>query len=194
MSATTSHPKALGTPPEPFDGSSTKAEAFWTSLANYYFLNDALYFTPSHKIASALTHFKLRTPAGEWAKDKQQTALALVTPDFGTWDDFQDAFKVHFIPVNQKLLSTQLIHTMKMGNHLFSNWYQEWSTHASRSGANDKTKMYTFCQNLPSALHTKILGVHPPPTTLSQLVKLSKEFDQMWRMYNTGHTFTDSHR
>jgi Retrotransposon gag protein len=116
--------KTLGSAPEPFDGSSTNAEAFWTNLVNYYFLNQDLYSTVSKRIASTLTHFKLGTSTGEWAKDCQQTALANNPPDFGSWEDFCDAFKAHFIPVDQKLLSTQLLHTMKMNNKPFSDWYQ----------------------------------------------------------------------
>jgi len=67
--------KSLGSAPEPFDGTSANAEAFWTNLANYYFLNQDLYSTTNKRIASALTHFKLGTSAGEWAKDRQQAAL-----------------------------------------------------------------------------------------------------------------------
>jgi hypothetical protein len=158
--------KSLGSAPEPFDGNLAHAEAFWTNLTNYYFLNQDLYSSTSKRIASTLTHFKLGTSAGEWAKDRQQTALANSPPDFGSWQDFQDAFKAHFIPVDQKLLSTQLLHTLKMGNKPFSEWYQEWSTHANRSGTNDETKMYAFCKNIPAALHQKIIGVSPPPTHL----------------------------
>jgi hypothetical protein len=36
-------PKALGTPPEPFDGAASKAETFLSALQNYYYLNEALY-------------------------------------------------------------------------------------------------------------------------------------------------------
>ena len=192
--ASTSTTKALGTPPESFDGTSTKAEAFWTALENYYYLNQDLFTNESRRIAAALTHFKLGTPAGEWAKDKQRTALALSPPDFGTWTDFTTAFKTHFIPIDQTLLSTQLMHSLKMGNRPFSDWYQEWSTHASRSKANDETKMYAFRQNLPAPLHAKILGVHPAPTTLTRLVELAKDFDQLWRMYSNTRSTSDSRR
>jgi hypothetical protein len=187
MASTTTH-KSLGSAAEPFNGNSANAEAFWTNLANYYFLNQDLYSSTSKQIASALTHFKLGTPAGEWAKDRQQTALANSPPDFGSWQAFQDTFKAHFIPVDAKLLSTQLLHTLRMNNKPFSEWYQEWSTHANRSGANEETKMYAFRQNIPAALHQKILGVSPAPTTLTRLVELAKEFDQTWRMYNTSRT------
>jgi hypothetical protein len=183
--------KALGTPPEPFDGSSTKAEAFWTNLANYYYLNNDLYSTSSQKIAFILTYFKLGTPAKEWAKDKQQAALAMTHPDFGSWTDFQDAFKAHFIPSDAKLLSIQQMHFLKMGNRPFTNWYQESSTHTSQSGANNETKMYAFHQNLPSALHNKILRVSLAPTTLNHLVQLAKEFDQTWQMYNNEQSSTN---
>jgi hypothetical protein len=75
-----------------------------------------------------------------------------------------------------------------MGNKPFSEWYQEWSTHANRSGTNKETKMYAFRQNIPATLHQKIIGVSPAPTTLSHLVKLARDFDQTWCMYNTPRT------
>jgi hypothetical protein len=65
-------------------------------------------------------------------------------PDFGSWTKFQDAFKAHFILGDAKLPSTQQMHSLRMGNHPFMDWYQEWSTHTSHSGANDETKMYAF--------------------------------------------------
>ena len=76
------------------------------------------------------------------------------------------------------------MHSMKMGNHLFFDWYQEWSIHATRSQSNETTKMYAFHQNLPNALHTKILGVHPPSTILARLIELAKGFDELYRLYN----------
>jgi hypothetical protein len=48
--------------------------------------------------------------------------------------------------------------------------------------------MFCFCQNLPNALHQKILGVSPAPTTLTRLVELAKDFDTSWRMYNSQPT------
>ena len=74
--------KLLGSAPEPFDSSSSKADAFWTSLANYYYLNADVYPLEGKCIASALTHFKLGTSAGEWAKDRQEATLATNPIDF----------------------------------------------------------------------------------------------------------------
>ena len=62
-------PKLLGTLPEPFDGTPSKAEAFWNVLANYYFLNEDVYTNESKRVSAALTHFKRGTPAGDWAQD-----------------------------------------------------------------------------------------------------------------------------
>jgi Retrotransposon gag protein len=188
MAATALTTKSLGSAPEPFDGTTANAEAFWTNLANYYFLNQDLYSSTSKRIASALTHFKLSTSTGEWAKDRQQTALVHSPSNFGTWEAFQDTFKAHFIPVDAKLLSTQLLHTLKMNNKPFSEWYQEWSTHTNCSGANEETKMYAFRQNIPATLHQKLIGISPAPMTLQCLVKLAKEFDQIWCMYNNAQT------
>jgi Retrotransposon gag protein len=151
----TSTPKLIGSPPESYDGSGHKAESFWSSLESYYFLNQDVFRSESRRVASALSHFKLGTPAGEWARDRQQTALALTNPDFGTWDDFRTAFKNHFIPVETKMSSTQLMHSLRQNTRPFHEWYQEWITHANRSGANDQTKMFAFRRNIPSLETTR---------------------------------------
>jgi len=185
-------PKLIGSPPESYNGSGRKAESFWSSLETYYFLNQDVFQTDSKHVASALTHFKLGTSAGEWARDQQQTALALTNPDFGSWDDFRSAFKAHFIPVETKMSSTQSMHSLCQQNRPFHEWYQEWITHANRSGANNQTKMFAFCHNIHPSLHMKLLGVSPIPTTLSHLVELAKEFDQSYRMWTTNPTSSNS--
>src|SRR5712672_335943 len=188
----TAPPKLMGSPPESFDGSGHKAESFWSSLETYYFLNQDVFQTDSKHVASALTHFKLGTPAGEWARDRQQTALALQHPDFGSWDDFRSAFKAHFIPVESKMSSTQTMHSLRQQNCPFHEWYQEWITHANCSRANEQTKIFTFCRNIHPSLHVKLLGVSPIPTTLSRLAKLAKEFDQSFWMWSANPSTSSS--
>src|SRR6266702_2294423 len=132
--------KMLGSPPEPFEGKSEKAEAFWNTLENYYYLNGANYTDEQKKISSALTYFKIGMSAGEWAQDRQKTALAATPIDFGTWADFKATFKKHFIPEYTKLEATNAMYTSRMGSRPFNEWYQEWSMYASRSGANEKPR------------------------------------------------------
>ena len=67
MAASAVSTKLLESASEPFDGSSTKAEAFWTNLDNYYYLNTNAFASKNKKIATTLTHFKLGTAAGDWA-------------------------------------------------------------------------------------------------------------------------------
>lgn len=71
-----------------------------------------------------------------------------------------------------------------MGTREFNNWYQEWSTHATYASADNATKMYAFRCMLPQALHGKILGVSPQPTTLEELVTKAREFDRLYCLYN----------
>ena len=71
-----------------------------------------------------------------------------------------------------------------MGNRPFNEWYQDWSTYASRSGANEETQMFAFRKVLPMALHQKIMGVSPQPTTLEDLAEKAGEFDHLWCMYS----------
>jgi hypothetical protein len=99
MAAPTTSTKALGTPPEQFDGTTAKAEGFLSALQTYYYLNQSLYSDESRQVASALSHFKVGTPMGEWAWDRQNDALKAQPISYGTWNDFIEAFKKHFIPV-----------------------------------------------------------------------------------------------
>ena len=184
-------PKLIGAPPEPYDGSPSTAESFWTTLANYYYLNADAFTNEGKKVSSTLTYFKLKTPAHEWARDRQKAALALTPVDFGNWADFKTAFEKQFIPAHSRLEATNNMYTSRMGTHHFSEWYQEWSTYTLQSGANEETKMFSFRKALPQALHQKILGVSPQQTTLDALVEKAREFDHMWQLYSSP-AFTGS--
>ena len=63
------------------------------------------------------------------------------------------------------------------------DWYQEWSTHASRSGVDKNTKMFAFRKNIPMALHEKIIALHPQPMTWKDLIEKASAFDQVWHVY-----------
>jgi hypothetical protein len=175
--------KALGMPPEPYDGSATKAENFLSTLQSYYNLNGNLYSNDSKKVTAALSHFKVGTPVGEWARDRQNAALSANQINYGTWDDFIAAFRVHFIPVQTAQQAMNMIWTLKMGNKPFHEWYQEWSTYASHSDANDATKMFAFCQALPAGLNDKLIGLSPAPMTLAGLVDKARLFDQQYQLW-----------
>ena len=191
MSSTASA-KVLGTTLEAFDRTTSKAKGFLGALKTYYYLNESLYLDKFRRVAPALMHFKVGTPAGEWAYDRQDTAQKQNTIDYGIWDDFLKAFKNHFIPVQSAQQAMNALWTVKMCNCPFHKWYQEWSTYASRSEANDAIKMYAFCQALPQGLNDKLIGVTPAPTTLNDLVKKARSFDQQWQMWRhtTGNPST----
>ena len=75
------------------------------------------------------------------------------------------------------------MHNLRIRGRTFNDWYQEWSTHASRSGVDENTKMFAFRKNIPMALHEKIIALHPQPTTLKDLVEKASAFDQVWHVY-----------
>jgi hypothetical protein len=177
-------PKLLGSAPEPYTRKRETAEAFWNTLENYFFINGDLFTDESKRVSSALTYFKIGTPASDWAQDRQKTALTATPIAFGTWNDFKSAFKSQFIPEYTKLEATNAMHTSKMGLRPFDEWYLEWSTYATRSGANGDTKMFAFRKAIPQALHQKIIGISPQPTTLVGLVEKAKEFNRVYRLYS----------
>jgi len=188
--------KLLGNPPDPFDGSALKAESFWSQLENYYYLNSDNFSDESRRVSSALTHFKLGTTAGEWARDLTQEALKRSPVDFGTWANFRDQFKIQFIPVESHLDATNKMHSTIQGNRPFNEWYQEWSTYANRANVDDNTKIYAFRKCIIPALNDKLLGVNPPPKTLTELVNLCRAFEQSYRLFgrklnNFGRRFQE---
>src|SRR5712672_1718236 len=84
------------------------------------------------------------------------------------------------------LPSTQTMHSLRQQNRPFYEWYQEWITHANRSGANKQTKIFAFRRNIHPSLHVKLLGVSPIPTTLLRLVELANEFNQSFQMWSAN--------
>jgi retrotransposon gag protein/zinc knuckle protein len=184
--------RPLGAAPEPFDGKAENAENFWTTLEAYYFLNEGIFNDDQKKIITALTYFKAGTSAAEWARERQKAAFVLNPTNFGTWATFKADFSAHFIPAESVLESTQKMHNMQMGSREFNEWYQEWSTHAARSGADEHTKMYAFRRAINQALHVKLLGVSPQLTTMAALVEKAREFDRLWRVYGKNTTRNDT--
>jgi hypothetical protein len=75
-----------------------KVEPFWNALENYCTLNDAVYANEGQKVAAALTHFKMGTPARDWASNCLATALGATPINYGTWANFKNKFKEQFIP------------------------------------------------------------------------------------------------
>ena len=190
MSSTTN--RTLGSSPDPFDGSADKAEDFWAALETYYLLNKAMYNDDEKKVLGAITFMKPGTSAGTWTQEQHRLAFAKNPVTFGTWKDFKKTFASHFIPAELVLESTQQMHNLRMGNREFNNWYQEWSTHTTRSGADEATRMYAFRRMLPLPLHQKILGTLPQPANLQGLVDKAREFDRLWRVYKPQETRMDN--
>jgi len=123
-------PCILETAPEPYNGKGDMVIAFWNALENYFTVNATTFDTNTKKVSSALTYFKQGTQARDWASDHIATILAGNPVNYGTWDNFRDAFKAQFIPPEMQNEAIQNIHNTPQRNWEFSEWYQEWSRYA----------------------------------------------------------------
>jgi hypothetical protein len=65
MAQQQNNPRPIRNPPEPFDGSPKKAQTFWNALDTYYTVNSDIFTDEGKHVATALTHFKVSTPASE---------------------------------------------------------------------------------------------------------------------------------
>ena len=183
MAAQQPRPRPTGTTPEPYDGKYEGAIAFWNTLENYYTMNDASYPSQGAKIASALTHFKLGTPAGEWASDQIATALDRTPANYGTWAAFKAAFNQQFVPPESQAEAIAKMYDTFQGNMDFGSWYQIWSQHARRANVDDVIKQYVFRRCLHPSLQQKLLNVSPAPVTLDAMVQKARDFDRNARIY-----------
>ena len=75
------------------------------------------------------------------------------------------------------------MHSLRMGNREFNDWFQEWSAHCRRANVDEGTKMYAFRQALNQALNQKLVNISPQPTTLDALVEKARDLDRNWRIY-----------
>jgi len=173
-------PCILGTAPEPYNGKGDTAIAFWNALENYFTVNATTFNMNAKKVSSALTYFKQGTQARDWASDHIAAILAGNPVNYGTWDDFRDAFKAQFIPPEMQNEAIQNIHNTPQRNWEFGEWYQEWSRYARQANVDEATKMYAFHRALDTALHNKLLQLSPMPTMLAGLVEKAREFDKNW--------------
>jgi hypothetical protein len=180
--------KTRGSHPDAYTGKADEAESFWSALDNYYWLNRDVYTDQSEKVSAALTHFKVGTPAGHWAREYQKTAMNRNPVSFGSWATFKAAFDTHFIPADAELAAANSMYSTRMGSRPFNEWYQEWSVHAARAGVDEKTRMFAFRSNLPEALHNKLLGLSPQPTTMAVLVEKTRLFDNVYHAYKQTRT------
>ena len=162
----------------PATGKASSAIAFWNTLENYYTVNSTVYADEKARIQSALTHFKLGTQAGEWASDRIAKALATSPVDYGTWADLKKDFKTQFIPPETQVDAIAKMHSLRMGNREFNDWFQEWSAHCRRANVDEGTKMYPFRRALNQALNQKLVNVSPQPTTLDALVEKARDLDR----------------
>ena len=83
-------------------------------------MSSAIFSNESKWVAAAPTHFKHRTPTGEWASDQMEHALSQTPVNYGTWADFKTAFKSHFIPPQMQLEAMQNMHSYAMGSKDFN--------------------------------------------------------------------------
>jgi len=115
-------PRILGTAPKSYNGKGDTAIAFWNSLENYFTVNATTFDTNAKKVLLALTYFKQGTQAEDWASDHIATILAGNPVNYGMWQDFRDAFKAQFIPLETQNEAIQSIHNTPQRNWEFGKW------------------------------------------------------------------------
>jgi hypothetical protein len=65
-------------------------------------------------------HFKLGTEVGDWASECMATALAVNPVNYGTWQQFKDAFEKQFILLQIQAEAISKLYSTAMGSRPFN--------------------------------------------------------------------------
>jgi hypothetical protein len=134
-----------------------------------------------------ITH--ITPPMLEATPDHINQAIRDEATFWRNWENYLDLNEI-FAASEEAVIA---MHRTPMKNHLFDDWYQEWSRNAERAGVNEDIKSYAFRKNLNQLIHTRILRVSPQPTTITELAKLARAFDQAYHASRSKTITNESH-
>jgi len=162
--------------PEPFDGTTSKADAFVSELALYF--NGKGVQDDHSKVIFALSYMKGGT-AGPWAKLKvKEFSQAGVTQD---WNSFLEDFKASFGDPDPAGTARHKMDQLKQGAHTIEEYVASFREIADDTGYNDPALVEKFERGLNQSLVDKIYALPEMPKTLKDWIQWSTRLDRQWR-------------
>lgn len=185
----TSNGGLFGSPPEPFDGDRTKAQAFFRSFVRYWKLNtDKTVVTePYRRVALFLSYLK-GPKVEDWADAQQKKMDDNVTNGRAKtserhWTEFKDAFDSNFKDLGEKINAQHQLENLKMQGHDIDSYIAKFETLMGLAGyKKDEVGTLTlFKKGLPFGLNVRIVSnTTPVPANLEEWVKAAREQQLKW--------------
>lgn len=177
-------------PPDVFDGTTSKADAFLSQLALYF--HGKRLHDDYDRVIFALSYMKGGT-AGQWAKLKvleygRQGEVST------TWNQFLVDFKQTFGDPNPASTARHKLGQLKQGSHTADEYVASFREFKDDTGYNDAALIERFEQGLNSALVDKIYALPNMPTTLEDWISWAIKLDRQWRQREANKkAFGQSH-
>ena len=165
--------------PDPFDGTTSKAETFMNQLTLYFFGKRSDFVDDTDKIIFALSYMKGGN-AGPWADQKVQE-LSGDTPPFTDWSSFKESFEEVFGDPDPASSARFRMDQLKQGALSAEDFVAKFRELAPKTGYNDAAHIEKFEKGLNSALVDKIYALADMPKTLSEWMSWSIKLDRQWR-------------
>ena len=165
-------------PPDIFDGSTAKTEAFLSQLALFIHGKRHELYDDSDKVILALSYMKGGT-AGSWAQGKVKAfGKTGVTP---SWEDFMTEIREVFGDADPMGTAKFRMDQLSQGAMTCDEYVAKFRELVDDTGYNDAALVDKFEQGLNPGLVDKIYSLPEMPATLKDWIAWAGKLDRQWR-------------
>jgi hypothetical protein len=165
--------------PTDFHGARELTTKFLQEVEMYMRANVEIYNTEEKKVLFALS-FMNGGVAGSWKQGK--TAAYLNTGNFGTFDEFKQAVKTAFTPIDDEGVAKTELRTLRQGDMRIEEYIAQFTIISARTGlTEDSALIEYFIDGLHPKLMERVYTMEKPPTTLEGWMRAASLFDGNWR-------------
>jgi len=166
-------------PPDVFDGTTSKTDAFLSQLALFFQGKRNEVQDDQDKIVLTLSYMKGGT-AGPWAKEKvkQYSGAEKVSQD---WPAFLDEFKETFGDPDPASTARHNMDQLRQSTHTADEYVSSFRELKDDTGYNDAALVEKFEKGLNQALVDKIYALAEMPKNLKEWISWSTKLDRQWR-------------
>jgi hypothetical protein len=150
--------------PTDFHRAREQTMKFFQEVKIYMCANTEIYNTEEKKVLFALL-FMNGGVAGSWKQRK--TTAYLKARDFSTFNDFKQAVRTAFTPINDEEVAKTELQTLRQGDKRIEEYIAQFTIIAACTGlTEDSALIKYFIDGLHLKLMEHIYTMEKPPTTL----------------------------
>jgi hypothetical protein len=165
--------------PTDFHGARELTTKFLQEVEMYMRANVEIYNTEEKKVLFALS-FMNGGVAGSWKQGK--TAAYLKDGNFGTFDEFKQAVRTAFTPIDNEGVAKTELRTLRQGDMRIEEYIAQFTIISARTGlTEDSALIEYFIDRLHPKLMERVYTMEKPPTTLKGWMRAASLFDGNWR-------------